>query len=274
MATAEFDGIAGVYDETRRPIDSETLQGLTSMLSAHGCKTILEVGVGTGRVSVPLSRSGLDTSGADISRMMMERARSKGMANLVMSDGGLTPFRDGSFDAVLLSHVIHIVEDPQGILREGARVSRIGVFALLRKREGGSGWFQSFAGDRSGGSEGPYDGAMEERRELFRRLAEKYHWSPDRSRVRDWGKERRLLENNPPDELVQVSDVIDADTLEERIGRFQKGAYAFMSGMPEGMKEELVANMRRRASQAPSHEPRHMVYQVAFWRSKRLLGVP
>ena len=273
MTTAEFDGIAEVYDETRKPIDSETLNGLSSMLAAHGCKTVLEIGVGTGRVSVPLSMSGLAMSGADISRMMMERARSKGMVNLVLSDGGLTPFRDGSFDAVLLSHVIHIVEDPQGILLEGARVSRVGVFALLRKREEGRGWFPAFVGDRPDRGEGPQDRAVEERRERFRQLAEKYHWSPDRRRFRDWRKERRLVESYPPDEVVQVSDAIDTDSLESRIERFQKRAYAFMVGMPEGMKEELVADMRRRASQTTNREPRHTVYQVAFWSSKRLLSL-
>ena len=271
MTTAEFDGIAGVYDETRRPLDAETLQGLTGMLSAHGCKKVLEIGVGTGRVSVPLSTSGLSICGVDISRLMMERAKSKGMANLVMSDGAATPFRGACFDAALLSHVIHIVDNPEVILREGARVSTKGVFALIRKRDGNWPWFPWSEGSEESLG-GPSERSVEERRERFRLLAEKYHWSVDRGRVRDWGKEKRLLEEFPPDELVQVSDVVDADTLEARIERFQKGAYAFMAGMPDGMKQELIADMRRRASQGPSPAPRHMIYQVAFWGSSKVLA--
>jgi len=270
LAAAEFDSVAPVYDETRRAIDEETLNGLTGMLSAHRCLSVLELGVGTGRVSVPLSKAGVMAGGVDISRKMLERAKSKGLTDLVLADGTAAPFRDRSFDAVLLAHVIHIIENSQGVLLEGARVSKVGVFALLRKRDDNRGWATSLWG--GGGVEGAPGGTGEEaRREWFRRLAEKYHWSWDSSRFRDWGRERRLLESYPPDELVQVSDVIDPGTFEDRIERFQKRAYAFLSGMPEGMKAEIVDDMRRRAAQMPPARPRHLIYQVAFWRSETLL---
>jgi len=271
LATAEFDGIAPVYDETRRAIDAETLSGLTSILSSHGCWSLLEIGVGTGRVSVPLSKAGVMAIGVDISRQMMERAKSKGLTNLVLADGTATPFRERSFDGVLLAHVIHIIEDSEGVLLEGARVSKVGVFALLRKRDGDWQGPPSFWGEE--GSE-PADEDWTQRREWFRSLSEKYHWSWDRTRSRDWGRERRILDRYPPDELVQVSDTVESGTLEDRIERFQKGAYAFMSGMPEGMRQEIVADMRRRAAQAPAAAPRHLVYQVAFWRSENLLRRP
>jgi SAM-dependent methyltransferase len=264
LTEAEFDSIAPVYDETRRAIDAETLSGVAGMLSAHHCWSVLEVGVGTGRVSVPLSKVGVMTGGVDVSRKMLERARSKGVLDLVQADGSSTPFRERSFDAVLFAHVFHIIENSEVVLLEGARVSRVGVFALVRKREDGRD-FPAFWGEG-----GPVvDG--EERGEWFRRLAEKYNWSWDRSRHRDWGRERRLLESYPPAELVQVSNLIDTSTPEERIERFNKRAYAFTSGMPEKMKEELITEMRRRAAQMPAQGPRHIVYQVAFWRSETLL---
>jgi len=271
LTEAEFDGIAKVYDETRRAIDAETLSGVAGMLSAHSCRSVLEIGVGTGRVSVPLSREGVMTSGVDVSRMMLERARSKGVMDLVQADGCATPFRVRSFDAVLLAHVIHIIENSEGVLLEGARVSRVGVFALLRKRDDNGAttpfWGEGRAGDAPGSEQA-------ERREWFRRLAKKYNWSWDEHRFRDWGRERRLLESYPPDELVKVSDVTDTATFEDRIERVKKGAYAFMSGMPDEMKEELVAHMRLRAPPAATPGPRHLIYQVAFWHSETLLHRP
>ena len=272
MTDAEFDSIAQVYDETRRAIDAETLSGVVGMLSAHRCWSVLEIGVGTGRVSVPLSKEGIMTSGVDVSRKMLERARSKGAGDLVLASGEATPFRERSFDAVLLAHVIHIIENSEGVLLEGARVSRVGVFALLRKRDDSRGVFPSSWG--GGEARGAPDGDEEERREWFRKLAKKYNWSWERNRFRDWGRERRLMERYPPDELVQVSDVTDTATFEDRIERVKKGAYAFMSGMPEGMKEELVAHMRERAPQVPAPGPRHLIYQVAFWHSRALLRRP
>jgi len=263
LTEAEFDGIAPVYDETRRAIDAETVSGVAGMLSAHRCWSVLEIGVGTGRVSVPLSKEGVMTSGVDVSRKMLERARAKGGLDVVQADGSSTPFRERSFDAVLLVHVFHIIENSEGVLLEGARVSRVGVFALVRKRDDDRA-HHSFWGAGPGA-----DG--EERQEWFRRLAEKYNWSWDRRRLRDWGRERRLLESYPPDELVQVSDLIDTSTFEDRIERINKRAYAFTSGMPEGMKEEIIAEMRRRAAQLPPQRQRHVIYQVAFWRSETLL---
>jgi len=264
LTEAEFDSIAPVYDETRRAIDAETLSGVAGMLSAHHCWSVLEIGVGTGRVSVPLSKEGVMTSGVDVSRKMLERARSKGALDVVQADGSSTPFRERSFDAALLAHVFHIIENSEGVLLEGARVSKVGVFALVRKREDNRALPSSWGGVGPGA-----DG--EERREWFRRLAEKYNWSWDRSRPRDWGRERRILESYPPDELVQVSDLIDTSTFEDRIERVNRRAYAFTSGMPEGMKEEIIAEMRRRAAQMPAQGPRHMIYQVAFWKSETLL---
>ena len=269
MTAAEYDSVAGVYDYTRRPVDAETLRGLANALLGRGCHSILEVGVGTGRVSAPLARLGVNTVGVDISRRMMEGARSKGLSSLLQADGTRTPFRDMSFDSVLLAHVIHIVDSPSELLHEAARVSRVGVFALLRKRNEDRPWRRSSGGSGPGLFPADY---LEERRAWFRKLAEKYHWAWDEKRFRDWGKERKLLEAEPPDELVQVSDTVVLDTVEDRIARLKKGAYAFTSGMPPEMKEELIVDMQRRASLMPDRGPRHLIYQVAFWKSEAVLG--
>jgi SAM-dependent methyltransferase len=149
MTTAEFDRVADVYDETRRALDEETLAGIKEMLVKYGCHAILEIGVGTGRVSSPLMKSGYDMTGVDVSRRMMEKARSKSLTNLVLGDGRNAPFRENSFDATLMAHVFHLLEDPLLVMREGARVGRVGVFALVRKWPGNRPWFSMYGGQTS-----------------------------------------------------------------------------------------------------------------------------
>jgi len=261
MAAAEFDRVAGIYDETRRALEPQTLDGILRALSSHGCSSILEIGVGTGRVAAPLKKAGVDVTGLDLSRQMMERARSKGVEGLLLGDGLNPPFRDGSFDAVLLAHVLHIVERPRELIQEGARVARVGVFALIRNRDDGRWWWFTPPGPAS----------ATERREWLRELGEKWHWSWEENRTHDWGRERDLLRTTPPDELVQVSDLQVSESLEMRIARIQKGAYSVFARMPEGMKAELIAEMRRRAAAFPK-ATRREVYNLAFWESGTLRG--
>jgi SAM-dependent methyltransferase len=282
LSTVEFDRIADVYDETRRALGEETLDGIRQMLTRHGCNSVLEIGVGTGRVSAPLLKSGYEVSGVDVSRRMMERARAKGVSNLVLADGRMTPFREKSFDATLMAHVFHLLEGPLSVMREAARVSRVGVFALVRRGTGGRPWFPFYGGedlpsfDADGGSsEMAARKFFEERRERFRKIAEKYHWNWNPSQhYRNWRNEQEILETYPPDDLKVVSDVLVNETMEDRIARFQKGGYGFTSEMPVEMREEVIKEMRANVSAHPEwvQRPRREVYQVALWLSKSLLA--
>lgn len=277
---AEFDQIAEVYDETRRPLDEETVNGMKEMLSKYECHSILEIGVGTGRVAIPLKMSGFEMTGVDISRKMMERANSKGIKNLVLSNGNNVPFKDRTFDATIMAHVFHLLEDPVSVLREAARVSGTGVFALVRKGMRGERWQGFFYGSPSTSSNGTAgeDEAtakyLEERRQHFRAIAEKYGWKPDAGfRARNWQKEQEILESYPPDDLKIVSDVVLNDSVEERIARFERGAWSSMLRMPEEMRKEIANEMRSNAAKFPDRasQPRHEVYQLAMWKPQRLL---
>jgi SAM-dependent methyltransferase len=283
MATPVFDRIADVYDETRRALDAETVMGIKDMLTKHGCRSILEIGVGTGRVSLPLIRSGYEVTGLGISKRMMERASAKGMRSLFLAEGSRVPFREKSFDATLMAHVFHLLDNPLPVMREAARVSGVGVFALVRKRTGTRPWSLFYGGDDSaaGGKQSDSDDDeatrkfIEERRERFRKIFQKYHWDPSRSFL-NWRREWEILETYPPDDLKEVSDVIVKESVEERISRFEKGSYSSMSRMPDEMRKEIIEEIRSSSSSRPSlaqvAQPRHEVYQVALWKSDRLLA--
>jgi SAM-dependent methyltransferase len=282
LVVAEFDQIADVYDETRRPLDEETVKGMKEMLAKHSCHSILEIGVGTGRVSLPLSHGGFEMTGVDISVRMMERASAKGLKNLVLAVGNQVPFADRTFDAAIMAHVFHLLEDPVSVLRESARVSKVGVFALVRKGPRGERW-QGFFGpfgsnidsqstDQDEQSEETRK-FIEERRQYFRELGQKYGWKPDLTRQRNWAREQEILETYPPDDLKVVSDTFLNESLEDRINRFQKAGYSFMSSMPEAMREEIISDMRARAAKFPERamQPRREVYQLAMWKPETLV---
>lgn len=94
---------------------------------------LLEVGVGTGRVGMPIVARGFQFTGVDTDPEMMELFRTKcsGVSrkvSLVVGDAQNLPFADESFHAVLAVHVWHVVPDLERALSEATRVLRPGGF--------------------------------------------------------------------------------------------------------------------------------------------------
>jgi SAM-dependent methyltransferase len=80
---------------------------------AHGCQAILDLGCGNGRHVVHLAKEGFWSLGADLSPTALYLTQSwmreeRYEANLALADTRRPlPFRDGSFQAVLSTQVIH-----------------------------------------------------------------------------------------------------------------------------------------------------------------------
>jgi len=64
---------------------------------------------------------------------MMERAKEKGVENLVIGDSRKLPFLDKSFDASISVHVFHLVNDRRQMMLEAARVSRKFIMSLVNE---------------------------------------------------------------------------------------------------------------------------------------------
>ncbi len=70
------DRIGNVYDDWfGTPEDAEATAALLSELADSG--PALELGIGTGRVAIPLSQKGIEVHGIDASGAMVERLREK-----------------------------------------------------------------------------------------------------------------------------------------------------------------------------------------------------
>jgi SAM-dependent methyltransferase len=139
--TVEFDHIAPVYDETRKPPSEAEVELLVEMLT--GCGTVLDAGVGTGRFAVPLQAHGFRIVGADLSTGMMTRAHGKGIVNLVRADLRHLPFTARALDGAFMAHVLQLIPEPRTVLAELGRVARHVVVILLphwAERDGGGEW--------------------------------------------------------------------------------------------------------------------------------------
>ncbi len=119
-----FDWAADFYDLTRTLPEEVAAQGLDAILREAGPGArILDVGTGTGRISVPLLERGADLIGCDISTKMMALLRAKfPAAQLAVADASMLPFPGASFGAVITCHVMHLVGPWHEALHEYRRV--------------------------------------------------------------------------------------------------------------------------------------------------------
>jgi len=119
-----FDRAAGIYDQTRPLFEPIAKNGLQAILDITGPDArLLDVGTGTGRISVPLLERGVDLIGCDISSKMLSRLKEKlPSARIAQSDAAHLPFSTAHFDVVLTVHVLHLIPPWREALREFRRV--------------------------------------------------------------------------------------------------------------------------------------------------------
>ena len=73
-----FDPVADRYDDTRgysAAVAERIAQGLMRVGPISAGNHLLEIGIGTGRIALPLLREGVNVTGVDISSRMVERLR-------------------------------------------------------------------------------------------------------------------------------------------------------------------------------------------------------
>ena len=134
-----FDRVAGIYDATRwAGIPPEIMEKLLSTMRElfAGCRTILDIGTGTGRFAEYFNDSGFNVVGIDVSLSMMTKSKEKKLRNLVRADAHHLPFRDRTFDGAIMIHVLHLVRDWVQVVGEVGRVTSKIVVAEVEGGEG------------------------------------------------------------------------------------------------------------------------------------------
>jgi SAM-dependent methyltransferase len=133
--SVNFDRAAGYYDQTRgHPPDTVAAQ--TQLLAAElaGAAPVLEIGVGTGRIAVPLAEAGVTIAGLDLSAEMLAVLASKRSPMPVVRGSALQlPLADQSVAAVIACHVLHLIPDWRAVVGEALRVLRPGGLLLASR---------------------------------------------------------------------------------------------------------------------------------------------
>lgn len=146
-----FDPIADRYDDAHiiPPYAMPVIaRGLLHLAEIPAGGTLLEIGIGTGRIGLPLLAEGANVTGVDISERMVERLYAKyeamrqaeprhiwGSLATQMTDITALPFPLGAFDAAIAVHVLHLVPEWRHALDEALRVVKPGGAFLLGQEQ-------------------------------------------------------------------------------------------------------------------------------------------
>jgi ubiquinone/menaquinone biosynthesis C-methylase UbiE len=116
-----FDHIADRYDETRG--GEQRGRGFAGDVLARLPKgRVLEVGIGTGSIAMPMREAGRTVVGVDLARPMLLHAIERLGPVVAEADAQHLPIASGSAPAVVAIWVLHLVADPAAVLAEAARV--------------------------------------------------------------------------------------------------------------------------------------------------------
>ena len=126
LARSYDRNVMGTYSDAYRLTHQAILEDLNPN------DRILEVGCGTGIVSLAIAPHAGEVIGVDLSPRMIQQAEKKSneaaLQNLHFqeADAYELPFEDESFDVVLLTNLLHVVAEPETVIKEAHRVLREG----------------------------------------------------------------------------------------------------------------------------------------------------
>jgi ubiquinone/menaquinone biosynthesis C-methylase UbiE len=142
-ASLSFDRAAEYYDETRALPDAAQRRVIELLVSeVRNREPCLEIGVGTGRIALPLFQAGIKMVGADLSAPMLLKLEEKAGGApfpLLRADATALPFRDGIFSSAIACHVLHLIPEWRDAIGELARTVRPGGTVLIEIGEWGHG---------------------------------------------------------------------------------------------------------------------------------------
>lgn len=123
-----------VYDKKETYLNSFEKGQLIPLLGDVKGKKILDVGAGTGRVSIPLAHKGAHVTALDVSAKMLDVLKQKAKRlpiEILIGDAEALSFPDDTFDIVVAAFLIVHLKNPQRFFDEVYRVLKDnGIFLL------------------------------------------------------------------------------------------------------------------------------------------------
>jgi SAM-dependent methyltransferase len=245
-----FDRATGFYDRTRA-LPAQLMRGAIAQLAGElrDRGPILEPGVGTGRMALPMADAGIEVIGLDLSVVMLAElaAKSSGAGTIPVVRGDATglPFHDGAFGGAYVVHLLHLVPDWAEVVVELARVVRRGGTVYI---DAGS----------------PGDRAMDEVNARFAEAAGITRRHPGLQRIEDvdplmtdLGARLRLLPELAVERRIAP---------ERLIARLEADLYSWTWPLDEVTRRRAAAEVRTWASEhfGTVDEPQPVTMTIAF----------
>ncbi len=123
-----FDRAAEIYDGTRGfppGIENQATELIAKVGHFTPTTRVLEIGIGTGRIALPLAPHVQTIYGIDLAVPMMKKLQAKQTSEKIYLTHGNAehlPYPDQTFDAAVAVHVFHLIPGWKNVLKELARV--------------------------------------------------------------------------------------------------------------------------------------------------------
>jgi SAM-dependent methyltransferase len=142
---AAFDAISDQYDEARPPYPAALLSELIELTGVGPGKTVLELGPGTGQLTIPVSATGASILalelGPGLARLLEQKTRDRSSIEVVTADFDEWDARGRRFDYVMAASSFHWF-DPEtrlarchSLLRKNGRIAIVDVRWGIRSEE-------------------------------------------------------------------------------------------------------------------------------------------
>lgn len=137
--TLKFDALASEFDN-QRGLPQHAIGAWMELIDGLAMKPSMEIvepGIGTGRIALPIAMLGHQVTGADISMSMLDACAESAdefalgdCVTLLEADATNMPLADQSFDIGIVSQLLYLVDDWAAVLDELARLVVLGGYVI------------------------------------------------------------------------------------------------------------------------------------------------
>jgi SAM-dependent methyltransferase len=130
-----FDAVAKDYDRYRVPYPQEVVDTVVAVSQLHNGSSVLEIGCGTGQLSVPLAKLGVDLTAVELGAHLAARARRNlkqfPNAEVEVSSFEQWPLPSKKFDAVLSASAFHWLDPAIRFAKSAEALRPRGALTIL-----------------------------------------------------------------------------------------------------------------------------------------------
>lgn len=137
---ATFDGVAQLYDAARPAYPPELIDALVQLAELRPNARVLEIGAGTGQLTIPLAQRGLTLTavelGPNLAALLRRKLASFSHADVLNADFDDWPVPEAAFDLVVAATAFHWLDSSTRVQRCASALRPSGALAVVETRWG------------------------------------------------------------------------------------------------------------------------------------------